>query len=122
MFGGMEVANFKAFNSYVALVVNRQDALSPGRSEMRRIKDRRFARIASKSNVSISRVAGCLDAYELLVDSAPHIDGATRTHGVCSMLNGAPGCRLGAGIRISPGRRHVERGVGLAKGPRGAHK
>jgi hypothetical protein len=29
---------------------------------------------------------------------------------------------LGAGIRIIPGRRHIERGAGLAKRPGDAHQ
>ena len=86
------------------------------------VENRDFAGIASKSNVSIRRVAGCLDAYEFFVDSAAHIDGAARTARVRGMLNGAPRCRLGAGIRIIPGRRHVEGGVGLAKRPGDAGK
>ena len=82
---------------------------------MRCVKDRRFAGIASKSNESIRRVAGCVDAYELFVDSTPHVDGTARPRGVCGVLNGAPRRRLSAGIRIIPGRRHVEGGVWLAK-------
>jgi hypothetical protein len=34
------------------------------------VENRRLAGIAPKSNVSISRVTGGLDAYELFVDSA----------------------------------------------------
>jgi len=86
------------------------------------VQDRRLAGIASKSNVSIGRVAGSLDAYELFIDTTPYIDSTTRTHGVCGMLNGAPRCGLGAGIRIIPSCRHVEGGVGLAKGSRDASK
>ena len=116
MFGGAEVANFKALDSNVTLVMNGQYAASAIRSEMLCVEDRCLAGIASKSNLSISRVAGCLDAYELFVDSTPHIDDTTRTHGVCGMLNGAPRRRLSAGIRIIPRGRHVEGGVWLAKG------
>jgi hypothetical protein len=39
MFGGAEVANFKAFDPYVTLVVNRQYSLSAGGSEMCRVED-----------------------------------------------------------------------------------
>ena len=82
----------------------------------------RFARVASKRDVSISRVAGCIDAHEFFVDSTPHIDGATGTRGICGMLNGAPGCRLSAGIRITPSRRHVDIRVRLAKASGDANK
>src|SRR4029077_6360480 len=122
MFGSAEVADFKALDPDVTLVMNGQYAASAIRSEMLCVEDRCLAGIASKSNISISRVAGCRDAYEFFVDSTPHIDGTARTHGVCGMLNGAPRCRLGAGIRISPGRRHVEGGVGLAEGLGDAYK
>src|SRR5271156_3728210 len=117
MFGGAEVANFKAFDSHVALVVNSKDALPGGGSEMLCIENSRLAGIALKSNVSISRVARRLDGYQLFVDSTPHIDGTTCTCGVRSVLDGAPRCRLGAGIRIIARRRHIKRRVGLAKGP-----
>src|ERR1700730_785590 len=103
MFGGAEVSNFKALDSNVTLVMNGQYAASAIRNNMLRVEDGCLAGIASKSNVSISRVARCLDAHKLFVDSTPHIDGTTRPHGVCGMLNGAPRRRLGAGIRISPG-------------------
>ena len=82
---------------------------------MFRLEDCRLSGIASKRNVSIRRVAGCLDAYEFLIDSTPHVDGTARARGVRRVLNGAPWCRPGAGIRIVPGGRHVEGGVGLAK-------
>src|SRR5512142_3246234 len=117
MFGGAVVPNFNTLDSHVTLVVNGKYAASAIGSEMLCIQDRRLTRIASKSNEAISRVAGHLDAHELLVDSTPHVDGTARARGVCGILNGAPRCRLGAGIRIIPGRRHVEGGVRLAKGP-----
>ena len=79
------------------------------------LQDRRFAWIASKSNESIGCVAGCVDAHQLFVDSTPHIDGTARPRSVCGVLNGAPRRRLSAGIRIIPGRRHIEGGVWLAK-------
>src|SRR5580698_2576361 len=120
--GGTVVSNFKAFDPDVTLIMNRQYGAPSIRSKMPCVEDGRLAGIASKSNVPISRVAGRLDAYALFVDSTPYIDGATRTHGICGMLNGAPRCRLCAGIRIIPGRRHVEGGVGLAKGPGDAHR
>ena len=115
MFGGVEVANFKALDSHVALIVNRKYALSASRGEMLCVQDRRFAGNTSESNVSVRRVAGHVDAYEFFVNSTLYVDGATRTRGICGMLNCAPRCRLSAGIRIIPGLRHVERGVGLAK-------
>ena len=57
MFGSAEVANFKALDPYIALVVNGKYRLPAGGSEMRCIENRGFAGIASQSNVSISRVA-----------------------------------------------------------------
>ena len=122
MFGGAVVANFKAFDPNVILVMNSQYAASAIRSKTLCVEDGLFSGIASKSNVSIRRVAGCVDGYALFVDSTSHIDGTTRTHSICGMLNGAPRCRLRAGIRIIPGLRHVEGGVGLPKGPGHAHR
>src|SRR5579863_2797238 len=116
MLGGTEVANFKTFNPYVTLVMNSHNATSAIRNNMPCVEDGGLAWIASKSNVSIRRAARCLDGYELFVDSTPYVDGTTRPHRVCGMLNSAPRSRLGAGIRIIPGRRHVERGIGLAIG------
>ena len=89
---------------------------------MLRLQDRLLAGIASKSDEPIGRVARCLDRYQLFVDTTPHVDGTTRARNVRGMLNGSPGRRLAARIRIIPGRRHVELGVGLAKGPGDAHK
>src|ERR1017187_4934967 len=122
MFGCAVVANFKAFDSDVTLVMNGQYGASAIRSKMFCVEDGRLAGIASKNNVSISRVAGCLDAYELFVDSTPHVDGTARARGVCGMLNGAPRRHLGAGIRIISSRRHVEGGVGLVKSAGDARK
>src|SRR6185369_9168837 len=90
MYGGTEVANFKALDSDVTLIVNREYGLSSRRREMRCVKNDRFARIASKRNESIRRVAGRVKAHKLFVDSTPHVDGAARPRGVCSMLNSAP--------------------------------
>src|SRR5579863_3782671 len=104
MLGGVVVANFKAFDSNVTLVMNGQYAASAIRNNVLCVEDGRLAGIASKSNISVSRIAGCLDAHKLFVDSTSHIDGTTRTRSVCGMLNGAPRCRLSAGVRIIPGR------------------
>src|ERR1700688_4040157 len=60
MFGGTEVTNFKAFDSDVTLVMNGQHAASAIRSKMLCVENGRLAGKASKSNVSIGRVAGCL--------------------------------------------------------------
>ena len=49
MFGGAEVANFKALDSHVALVVNRKYAASAIGSEMLCVEDRRLAGIASET-------------------------------------------------------------------------
>src|SRR5579863_261608 len=116
MLGGAEIANFKSFDPHVTLVMNGQYAASAVRNNMPCVEDGRLARITSKRNVSIRRIARCLDVDELFVDSTAHVDGRARPHGVRGMLNGAPRCRFGAGIRIIPGRRHIERGVGLAIG------
>jgi hypothetical protein len=67
------------------------------------VKDRRFARIASKRNKSIGRVAGFVDAYQFFINSAKYIYGTARTDGIGGMLNGAPRRLLSAGIRIIPG-------------------
>ena len=110
------VANLKAFDPDVTLVMNRQYGAPAVGRKMLGVEDGCLAGIASKSDVPIRRVAGCLDAYTLFVDSTPYIDGTARTHGICGMLNSSPRCRLRAGIRIIPCLRHVEGGVGLAKG------
>ena len=54
MFGGAKVANFKALDSHVTLIVNGEYRLSSRRGEMRCVKNRRFARIASESNESVA--------------------------------------------------------------------
>jgi hypothetical protein len=122
MFGGAVVPNFKTLNPYITFVLDRKYAVSSRGSEMLRIQDCRLAWIASKRNVSIRCIARGRDAYEFFVDSTPHVDGTTCTYRVSGMLNGAPRCRLGSGVRVIPGRRHIEGGVGLAKGPGDAHK
>ena len=48
MLGGMEVADFKALDSDIALVVNREYALSVSRGEMLCIENGGFARITSE--------------------------------------------------------------------------
>src|ERR1700733_68960 len=116
MFGSLEVANFKAFDSYVTLIVNREYALSAGGREMRCIENGCLAGIASEGNKSVRRVSGCFDGNEFFVNSSSHSNGATRMDGICGMLNRAPGRRLRTGIRITSGRRNIERGVGLAEG------
>ena len=82
MFGGAIVANFETFDSDVILVMNGQYRASARRSDVHRVEDGRLAGIASKSYVSIGRIAGCPDGHELFVDSTPHIDGAARPNGV----------------------------------------
>src|SRR5580658_7949767 len=114
MFGGSEVTNFKALDPYITLVVNGENALSAGGSEMRCVEDGRFARIASKSDESIARIAGRVDAHQFFIDSAANVDGATRPCCFGCMLNCAPRRGLRTRIRIIPGRRHVEGGVCLA--------
>src|SRR5271166_5264260 len=85
------------------------------------VQDGRLARIAFESNVSISRVARYVDAYEFFVDSTPNVDRTARTHGVRGVLNRAPRCRLSAVIGIIPRPRHIEGGIGLAKSRAHAH-
>ena len=89
---------------------------------MRPVEDRRFAGIAFEGNGSVSRVAGYIDTDQFFVDSTPHIHGAARTRSVRGMLNGAPRRSLSAGVRIIPGRQHIIRGIGLARGSRNAHQ
>ena len=102
--------------------MNSENAGSVSGSAMLCVHNRRLARIASERNVSVTRVAGCVDAHERFVYSPTHVDGTTRTRSVCGMLN-APRRSLGAGIRIIPGRRHIQGGVGQAKCGRNAqHK
>ena len=98
MFSGVEVANFKTFNSHVTLIVNGEYALSSRRSEMVCIEDRRFARIASESNESIACIAGYVDANEFFVDATTHIDRTSGARTIRGLLNGAPWCSLGARI------------------------
>ena len=115
MFRGTEVANFKTLNPHVALVVNRDNALSVNGSEMVCIQDCCLAWIASESDVSVTRIAGCVDAHKLFVDSASYVDRTASTRGVRGMLNRAPGRSLGAGIRILPRCGDIEGGVDLAE-------
>jgi hypothetical protein len=116
MFGSAVVANFEGFDSDVTLVVNRKYAASLRGSQVRRLQNRRFAWIASKSDESIGRVAGYVDAQQLFVDSTPNVDGSARPRSVSGVLNGAPRRGLRTGIRIIiPARRHIKGGVRLAK-------
>ena len=64
------IAEFQRLRLACSSVVNSKYALSAGGSEMLCVENRRLAGIAPKSNVSISRATGGLDAYELFVDSA----------------------------------------------------
>src|SRR5581483_5845593 len=121
MLDSAEVPNFESLNPHITLVVNGHYALSVSGSEMRSVEDRRLSWIASESDISITRVTGRMDIYQFLVDSSAHINGASRTRGICGMLNGAPRCGFGAGISIVPTRRHVEGRVGLAKSSGDAH-
>src|ERR1700757_2443324 len=122
MFGGAQVANFKTLDSHVTLVLNREYSGSARGSEVRCVEHRRFARKASKSDKSIARVAGCVDAHQFFVDAGSNADRASCPSGVCGVLYGAPRLRLSARIRITPSRRHVEGGVGLAKRRENASK
>src|SRR5215469_7890280 len=115
MLGSVKVADFKAHDPHVALVLNREYGASARGSEMCGVEDRGFARIASESDESIARAAGGLDVHQFFVDSTPNVDRTARPRGVSGMLNGAPRRRESAGIRIIPSRRDVERGACLAK-------
>src|ERR1700677_4655105 len=57
MFGSAEVSNFETLDSQVTLVMNSENADSASGSDVLCVQDRRFARIASESHVSIARVA-----------------------------------------------------------------
>src|SRR5215470_1311673 len=116
MFGGPKVADLEALDPYVTFVLNGEDADSSGGSKVLSFEDCRLARITSECNESSARVAGCVDAHQFLVDSAPNGNRTAGPCGVCCVLNRAPRCRLASGVRIVPGRCHVEGGVCLAKG------
>src|ERR1700674_5701722 len=98
MFGGVKVANFEAFDSHVALIMNRQHALPAGRGEMRCVEGCGLAGIALNRDESIRCVTGCLDIYEFFVDPTAHVDGTARTRDIRRMLNRAPRRRLRTGI------------------------
>jgi len=120
MFGRAKVPDFKALDSHIALVLNRDYTGSAGGSEMRCVDHRRFARIASKSNESIAGVAGGVEAHQFFVDSGPNIDCTACPRRICGVLDGAPRRGLSAGIRIISRRPHIEGGVCLAKRRGGA--
>ena len=63
MFSSVEIANFKAFDSHIALVVNVDNAASAGGREVRCIQYRRLSWKASKGDVAITRVSGCGDGH-----------------------------------------------------------
>src|SRR6476660_3392933 len=67
MLSRAEVANFKAFDSHVALIVDGKHALPSGGRKMSCVKDRCFAGIASESDESVIRVAAHVDADQFLV-------------------------------------------------------
>src|SRR6185437_2358713 len=104
MFSRAEIANFKAFNPHVTLIVDGKHALSSRGREMPRVKDCCCAGIASEGDESVTRVARHVDADELFVTAAFHVDGATRTRSVRRMLNGPPRRSSGPGVRIVPSR------------------
>src|SRR6185437_9184486 len=104
MFSRAEVANFKAFNPHVTLIVDGKHSLSSRGREMPCVKDCCCAGIASEGDESVTRVAGHVDADQFFVDSRFHVHGAARTRGVRSMLNSPPRRSPGPGIRIIPSR------------------
>ena len=115
MFSRAEVADFKTFDPHVTLIVDGKHTLPSGGPEMLGVKNCCFAGIASESDESITRVAGYVDADQLFVNSPFHIHCAARARSVRGMLNGPPRRRSSARVRIIPRRRHVVRGVDLAK-------
>ena len=115
MFSRAEVANFEAFDSHVTLIVDGKQALPSRGRKVSCVKDRCFAGIASESDESITRVAGHVDADQFFVNAPFHVHDAARARSVRGMLNGPPRRRSSAGVRIIPSRRHVVRGVDLAK-------
>src|SRR4051794_25073498 len=115
MLGSMEVADFKALNPYVTLVVNREHALSAIGGKVLCLKNRVFAGITRESDESITCVAGDIDADQFFVDSAAHVDCAARPRCVRGVLNRTPRCNLGSWIRITSGRSYVVRGIDLAQ-------
>src|SRR5215469_3410706 len=90
MFGSMKVPNFKTLDPYVTLIVDGKYALPSRGTEVLCFQDRRFAWITSECDESITRVAGCIDAHEFLVDPTAHVDGAARANSIHGVLNGAP--------------------------------
>ena len=104
MFCGAVIANFESLDSHVTLVMNGEHTASALGNQMPGVQDGDFTRITSKSDVSVARVAGGVDAYALLVDSTAHVDSTACTRRICRMLNRTPGCRLSARIRIVPSR------------------
>src|ERR1035441_6949256 len=100
MFSRVEVANFKSCNPHVTPIVNGEHSLSSRRSETGGVEDRRFAGEALKSDKSIRRVSGNVNAHQLFIDPSSHFDRAARAPGISSMLNGAPWCSLSAGIGV----------------------
>src|SRR6185437_13073227 len=84
MFGSVEIANFKAFNPHVTLIVDSKHSLSSRGREMPCVKDCCCAGIASEGDESVTRVAGHVDADQFFVDSRFHVHGAARTRGVRS--------------------------------------
>ena len=87
MFSGAEISDFKAFDSHIALVVNRKNAGSVSGCETPCVQYRDLSWITPKGDVAITRVAGYVDADQLIVNSSSHVDGTARTHGVCGMLH-----------------------------------
>src|SRR5579862_1156731 len=122
MLGSSEVPNFKALNPYVTLVVYGDYALPVSGSEMRSVENRRFARVASQSDESVTCIPGEVDFHQFFVDPFPHVDGAASARSVCRMLNRPPRSALSAGIRIIPRHRHVDERIRLAKRRRDRNK
>ena len=87
VFGGTVVPNFKAFDSHVTLIVDRQHSASGARSEVCSVQNRRLSWVAFESNEAIACVAGHVDAHELFVNSTVHKDHAAGRHSIGRMLN-----------------------------------
>src|ERR1700760_3932601 len=97
MLGGAKVSNFESLDPDVTLIVNREDAGSGGRREMRRVQDCCFSWIASKDDEAVARISGCIDVYELFVDSCTDVDGVACARFVYGVLDRPPRGSFGAG-------------------------
>src|SRR2546427_11938555 len=88
MFSCAEVANFKALDSHVTLIVDGKHALPSRGRKMPGVKDCCFAGIASESDESVARVAAHVDTDQFFINAPFHVHDAARTRSIRAMLNG----------------------------------